>query len=102
VRTVHAPAWTTEWMSDAAREKLRAYGIAPPRHGSADAAGALVPLLRRTPGGALAGAVAAEPVPCPFCGSARTVLQSVFGSTACKALHRCEECRQPFEEFKPI
>ncbi len=94
VRTVFAPAWTTEWMSDATREKLRAYGIAPPRAGSAGPT--LVPLLRR------GAATAAASVPCPFCGSPDTALQSVFGSTACKALHVCNACRQPFEEFKPI
>jgi ring-1,2-phenylacetyl-CoA epoxidase subunit PaaD len=78
-------------MSDAAREKLRAYGIAPPRAGGG--ATELVPLLRR-------GAEAA--VPCPFCGSHDTALRSTFGSTACKALHYCQACRQPFEEFKRI
>jgi ring-1,2-phenylacetyl-CoA epoxidase subunit PaaD len=92
IRTVFAPAWTTEWMSDATREKLRAYGIAPPRAGSAEPA--LVPLRRR--------GAPREAVPCPFCGSPDTRLQSVFGSTACKALHVCDACRQPFEEFKPI
>jgi ring-1,2-phenylacetyl-CoA epoxidase subunit PaaD len=93
IRTEYAPAWTTDWMTDAAREKLRAYGIAPPRAGGGHAE-TLVPLLRR-------GAVAA-PVPCPFCGSHDTALRSAFGSTACKALHYCQACRQPFEEFKPI
>ena len=94
IRTVHAPAWTTDWMSDAAREKLRAYGIAPPRPGAERPRDdALVPLRR---------ANAAPAVPCPFCGSARTRLESAFGSTACKALHVCLECRQPFEEFKPL
>ncbi|MDF1502037.1 1,2-phenylacetyl-CoA epoxidase subunit PaaD [Roseisolibacter sp. H3M3-2] len=92
LRTVFAPAWTTEWMSDAARAKLRAYGIAPPRAGGASAG--LVTLRRR--------GAAPEPVPCPFCGSHATRLQSAFGSTACKALHTCDDCRQPFEEFKPI
>ena len=93
IRTEYAPAWTTDWMTDAAREKLRAYGIAPARAGGGHAE-TLVPLLRR-------GAVAA-PVPCPFCGSHDTALRSAFGSTACKALHYCQACRQPFEEFKPI
>jgi ring-1,2-phenylacetyl-CoA epoxidase subunit PaaD len=92
IRTVFAPAWTTEWMSDATREKLRAYGIAPPRAGGAEPA--LVPLRRR--------GAPRDAVPCPFCGSPDTRLQSVFGSTACKALHVCDACRQPFEEFKPI
>lgn len=93
VRTVHSPAWTTDWMSDDARERLRAYGIAPPGRGQGGAQ-PLVPLLRR--------GAAPAPVPCPFCGSTRTRLTSAFGTTACKALHVCEGCRQPFEEFKPI
>lgn len=88
IKTVYAPAWTTDWMSDAAREKLRAYGIAPP--GPAEHSG-LITLTRRT-----------QPVACPFCGSSNTRLQSEFGSTACKAIHVCQSCRQPFDEFKPI
>jgi ring-1,2-phenylacetyl-CoA epoxidase subunit PaaD len=88
LRTVYAPAWTTEWMSDAAREKLRAYGIAPPGH----VAGQDFVALTR----------AREPVPCPYCGSKNTVLRSEFSSTACKAMHTCRACSQPFEEFKAI
>ena len=87
MRTIYTPAWTTDWMSDAAREKLRAYGIAPP--GTATH-GALVMLERRVS------------VKCPFCGSMNTRLTSEFGSTACKALHVCSSCQQPFEEFKAI
>jgi ring-1,2-phenylacetyl-CoA epoxidase subunit PaaD len=88
VRTIFSPAWTTDWMTDEAREKLRAYGIAPPGR-SADAA--LVPLLRR-----------AAPVACPFCGSRDTDSRSEFGSTACKSLQFCNACHQPFEHFKAI
>ena len=91
VRTTFSPPWTTDWMSDEAKEKLRAYGIAPP--GRAVAENEFVPILRRAP---------AESVACPFCGSANTVLRSAFGSTACKAMHYCDACRQPFEEFKAI
>jgi ring-1,2-phenylacetyl-CoA epoxidase subunit PaaD len=87
VRTVLSPAWTTDWIPFAAREKLAAYGIAPPGHSGVHAP---VQLKRR------------ERVPCPFCGSDDTVLRSDFGSTACKALHQCNACRQPFEEFKAI
>jgi len=98
VRTTYTPAWTTNWMSDAAREKLRAYGIAPPsgaEPGGADPA--LVPLRR-------AGAAAPVPaaVPCPRCGSPDTVLQSAFGATACKALYACRACAEPFEAFKAV
>lgn len=88
VRTVLSPAWTTDWMGAEAREKLRAYGIAPP--GKADDGG-LITLSRRRAN-----------VVCPFCGSGDTRLQSEFGSTACKAIHVCEACRQPFDEFKAI
>jgi len=88
VRTVFSPAWTTDWMSDAAREKLRSYGIAPPGRTEA---GPLVTLMRR-----------AAPIACPFCGSPNTATRSEFGSTACKSLHFCDACHQPFEHFKAI
>jgi len=90
VRTVYSPAWTTDWIDDSAREKLRAYGIAPPPKRSA-ASEQLVPLRRREP-----------TVPCPYCGSGATVTRSEFGSTACKAVMFCEHCRQPFELFKAL
>ncbi len=88
VNMVFAPAWTTDWIGPTAREKLRAYGIAPP--GPAEQGG-LVTLTRRH-----------APVACPFCNSRNTRLQSEFGSTACKAIHVCSDCRQPFDEFKAI
>lgn len=88
VRTSYTPAWTTDWIPAEAREKLRAYGIAPPGPADHDA---LVTIGRRRPA-----------VRCPFCGSLDTQLRSEFGSTACKAIHVCGSCRQPFEEFKPI
>lgn len=88
VQMTFTPAWTTDWMSAEAREKLRAYGIAPP--GRAEPGG-LITLTRRR-----------VPVACPFCGSSDTRLQSEFGSTACKAIHVCNACRQPFDEFKAI
>ena len=84
--TVYAPAWTTDWMSEPAKEKLRAYGIAPPHLVTA---AQLVPLGRTV-----------RTVDCPFCGSPNTTTESEFGSTACKSLHVCHACRQPFEHFK--
>ena len=92
VRVTHqlAPAWTTDWISEAGREKLRAYGIAPPS-GKAAVGHALQPIH-----------LMARQVPCPRCGSARTERLSAFGSTACKAMHRCLACLEPFEHFKPI
>ncbi|WP_313072170.1 1,2-phenylacetyl-CoA epoxidase subunit PaaD [Melaminivora sp.] len=88
-----APAWTTDWISAAGREKLRAYGIAPPGPVAADAARPLVFLPRRKPEPGLA---------CPRCASTRTERLAAFGSTPCKALWRCLACHEPFEHFKPI
>ncbi len=87
-----APAWTTEWISDEGKRKLREYGIAPPAHLIAGDARPMrfVPLhMMKWPA-------------CPHCGSARTERLSAFGSTACKSLHRCLDCREPFEYFKAI
>jgi ring-1,2-phenylacetyl-CoA epoxidase subunit PaaD len=81
-----APAWTTDWMSDEGKAKLRAYGIAPPQ-GKAGGRGALFGV---------------EQITCPHCGSAETIRISEFGSTACKALWRCDACREPFDYFKCI
>lgn len=88
VNTVFREPWTTDWMTPEAREKLRAFGIAPPHPHAADAT--LVPLRRRAV------------VVCPYCGSHATELKSEFGSTACKAIYACSECRQPFDYFKSI
>ncbi len=87
-----APAWTTDWISAAGRRKLREYGIAPPDHIGEVALGAVAQPIRLRP----------RNVACPRCGSADTERLSAFGSTACKALHRCLACREPFEHFKPI
>jgi ring-1,2-phenylacetyl-CoA epoxidase subunit PaaD len=88
VKTVLSPAWTTDWIPETAREKLRKYGITPP--GPANDGG-LVALVRAKP-----------PVQCPWCSSRNTSLKSEFGSTACKAIHVCKDCKQPFDEFKAI
>jgi len=87
VRTVYSPAWTTDWMSDDAKAKLEAYGIAPPNRVEQDD---LIPLRRRAA------------IACPYCKSVNTTLRSEFGSTACKAIHFCHACHQPFEQFKAI
>ena len=79
VRRVLSPPWTTDWISAEGRDKLRAYGIAPPE--------------KRPVGERLV-------VPCPRCGSEGTELVSEFGSTACKASWRCRDCSEPFEYFK--
>jgi ring-1,2-phenylacetyl-CoA epoxidase subunit PaaD len=83
-----APAWTTDWISEAGRERLLAYGIAPPGR-CGEAGTAPIRFLARH-------------VDCPNCGSAQTERLAVFGSTACKATYRCLACREPFEHFKPI
>jgi len=89
-----APAWTTDWISDQGRRKLRSYGIAPPAGGaSAIAQQAQIRIVRRAK---------PERIECPRCSSANTERLSAFGSTACKALYRCLDCREPFEHFKPI
>lgn len=91
VKTVLSPAWTTDWISAEAKEKLRDYGIAPPliASESADGIAGLVSLRRAQPA-----------VECPYCGSANTALKSEFGSTACKSIHFCNSCSQPFDHFK--
>jgi ring-1,2-phenylacetyl-CoA epoxidase subunit PaaD len=87
-----APAWTTDWISAAGRAKLRAYGIAPPDSLRCAAQDAPVSTVRIRP----------RNLACPRCGSLQTERLSAFGSTACKALHRCLACREPFEHFKPL
>lgn len=86
-----APAWTTDWMTEAGKEKLRAYGIAPPHQ--TPATSSVVHFMARP--------AKAVVVPCPQCGSSNTVESSHFGSTACKALYKCLDCQEPFDYFKP-
>lgn len=86
-----APAWTTDWMTEAGKEKLRAYGIAPPHQ--TPATSSVVHFMARPAKAAV--------VPCPQCGSSHTVETAHFGSTACKALYKCLDCQEPFDYFKP-
>jgi len=90
-----SPPWTTDWISEAGREKLRAYGIAPPIDGTA-ADGRLADRIAR-----LSGASNLT-IACPRCGSTRTDKVSQFGSTPCKASYRCQDCLEPFDYFKCI
>lgn len=87
VRQQLSPAWTTDWIAEDARERLRRYGIAPPgeRARGPDQPLTFVPR-----------------VACPRCESTDTERLSQFGATACKALYRCRACREPFEYFKPL
>jgi ring-1,2-phenylacetyl-CoA epoxidase subunit PaaD len=84
--TVLSPAWTTDWMSEQGKEKLLAYGIAPP-----------LPAQQVCHPGLFHRE---EAIACPCCHSYHTTVISQFGSTACKALYRCEDCGEPFEYFK--
>lgn len=86
VETVLSPAWTTDWMSEAGKEKLQAYGIAPP--------------LPRQQVCTPHYFQQQEVVPCPHCRSHKTRQISEFGSTPCKALYQCEQCMEPFDYFK--
>jgi ring-1,2-phenylacetyl-CoA epoxidase subunit PaaD len=85
-----APAWTTDWITEDGRTKLREYGIAPPRP------------TRTGPGGGRGGTVGQAAARCPRCGSGDTELISQFGSTPCKSLRRCRSCAEPFDEFKSL
>jgi ring-1,2-phenylacetyl-CoA epoxidase subunit PaaD len=85
VTTVLSPAWTTDWMSEAGKQKLKEYGIAPPQNKAR-----LGKMLFETPPSVL----------CPICNSENTEMLSEFGSTACKALYRCKDCLEPFDYFK--
>jgi len=96
VRTVLAPAWSTDDISPEGRRKLREFGIAPPRVHESSGPVALALGPTRT------HATETEPVRCPHCGSADTELLSRFSSTACKALRRCLSCREPFDHFKEL
>ncbi len=84
VNLTYSPAWTTDWLTEETKEKLRRYGVAPPRHSSCSKAyGAVQPKTH-----------------CPRCNSINTNLISRFGSTACKAYHKCNNCMETFEGFK--
>ena len=84
VTRVLSPPWTTDWITDDGRDKLRRFGIAPPSGPAGDVSGGFVD----------------RPVACPRCGTDNTSKVSEFGSTACKASYRCDECLEPFEYFK--
>src|SRR5690606_18613988 len=85
VTTVLSPAWTTDWISEAGREKLKAYGIAPPVEETTDKSALFAPERK---------------IQCPRCDSFNTTMISQCGSTACKALYKCNDCLEPFDYFK--
>jgi len=85
VEVILSPAWTSDWITPQARQKLRTFGLAPPAR--------------------LAGRISLaelQPAVCPYCGSQDTSLKNSFGATLCRAIYVCNSCRQPFEQFKPI
>jgi ring-1,2-phenylacetyl-CoA epoxidase subunit PaaD len=86
VEAVLSPPWTTDWIQDEAREKLRLFGLMPPpRHG-----------------GNLISVAFLDVITCPRCGSNNTVIKNTFGSTLCRAIWYCHECQDAFEQFKPL
>ena len=111
VKTQLAPAWTTDWITPEAKEKLRAYGIAPPHSGAdhdcqtqssksnGSSASSIIQFAARSASNP--GRHEQLAVPCPQCNSDNTTETSHFGSTACKALYRCLDCMEPFDYFKP-
>jgi ring-1,2-phenylacetyl-CoA epoxidase subunit PaaD len=86
ITSVLSPAWTTDWMSEEGKRKLKEYGIAPPNPKQQVCSDALF--------------AANEGVQCPHCNSYHTHRVSEFGSTACKALYQCDDCKEPFDYFK--
>ncbi len=86
IKTVLSPAWTTDWMSEEGKKKLLAYGIAPPNPKQQVCS--------------QKGFVEQEAVQCPLCRSFHTRMVSEFGSTACKSLYQCQDCKEPFDYFK--
>ncbi|MBS1646788.1 MAG: phenylacetate-CoA oxygenase subunit PaaJ [Bacteroidetes bacterium] len=87
IHLVYTPAWTSDWLNEEAKEKLRKYGIAPPQESTNDKSF----LTGKT-----------KQIKCPRCGSLHTQMISQFGSTACKALYQCSDCLEPFDYFKCI
>ena len=92
VKTDYSETWTTDWMTDEAKRKLKEYGIEPPEKTDPETPGDYLSVIRKSQ----------KIVPCPYCDSLETELQSEFGSTACKAQYYCHSCAEPFEYFKCI
>ncbi len=85
VEVVLSPPWTTDWITDSARSKLRTFGITPPAFHNGDIGQTLL-----------------QPAECPYCGSMKTTLRNNFGPTPCRMILTCNDCLQPFEQFKPL
>lgn len=106
VERVLEPAWSTDWITARGRERLRSAGIAPPSSplasGGGHLSGSRAPKRTFAVLGSSGTAAESDQVACPRCGSLDTTLISEFGSTACKAIWRCNACREPFDQFKSI
>ncbi|MFN2196879.1 MAG: 1,2-phenylacetyl-CoA epoxidase subunit PaaD [Anaerolineales bacterium] len=85
IEITHNPPWTSDWITPQARRKLKTFGLAPPPVHQGDFALLLM-----------------EVVKCPYCGSENTSVKNTFGSTLCRAIYYCNNCQQPFEQFKPL
>jgi ring-1,2-phenylacetyl-CoA epoxidase subunit PaaD len=111
VVTQLAPAWTTDWITPEAKDKLREYGIAPPQHAAHAGHSTFTPsnVIQFAPKSIANYLISAsekctnlfQSVPCPRCSSVNTTETSHFASTACKALYKCLDCLEPFDYFKP-
>lgn len=86
VKQVLDPPWSSDWITDEARQKLKAFGLAPPKKH----------------GGNLQEILLFDTVSCPYCDSQNTTVKNTFGSTLCRAIYYCNDCQQPFEQFKPL
>ena len=107
IKTSLSPAWTTDWMSEAAKQKMQDYGIAPPQHLSTELSTAKViqfapkSVASRAINTPATSAFSSKNIICPQCKSENTTETSHFASTACKALYKCLDCLEPFDYFKP-
>ena len=81
------PPWSSDWITPAARQKLKSFGLAPPPHHG----GNLQEIL-----------LVDAPIACPYCDSTNTTVKNTFGPTLCRAIYYCNDCQQPFEQFKPL
>ena len=102
VEVSFAPPWTSDRISDEGRRQLRLHGFAPPERVGQDGSSVVGPSFGSAIGGGPGPIALMRRVPCPHCGSRRTELENVFGSTLCRAIHHCSDCHQPFEQFKPV
>lgn len=85
IQIILSPPWSTEWITEEARAKLKSIGLAPPPRHSGDLSLVLM-----------------DPVACPYCDSKNTSIRNTFGPTLCRAIFYCNNCQQPFEQFKPL